>query len=368
MTLGKALIKYRERVTVLKKGFLQETYRIEQILRHRISQIPLREVSTVDIAEYRDSRLISLNPKTNQRISPATVRLELALLSNLFEIAIVEWGECDDNPVKRVRKPKSPPGRERRLASREEKRILDYAKKHSNRELYSIIVLALETAMRQSEILGLTWDNINFKTSVARLPDTKNGTIRDVPLSVKALEVIMQLGRKDSGRVFSYTPAGLKSTWRTAMLNLNIQDLHFHDLRHEAISRLFELGSLDMMEVAAISGHKSLSMLKRYTHLKAHRLVKKLAGARNKARQVMLYNIVPYPAAVADSADGYRIEFLDWADLCVTDPSLHHALDKAQAALLKTLVRGLRDGNALPQPSEVVEQGQANVILVDPLG
>lgn len=306
MTLRDALHEYRVRVSIHKKGYAQECYRIERIASSSLCAEGrlTRDVTSVEIAEYRDCRLLDLNPRTGQTISPATVRLELSLLSNLFEIGRIEWGICDDNPVLKVRKPKSPPGRERRLTPREDRQILKFAFNQTNPELYSIIVLAVETAMRQGEILNLTWDNIKLKPGIAILPDTKNGTRRDVPLSLKAREALIRLGVRESGRVFSYTSAGLKSTWRYMLQRLGIEDLHFHDLRHEAISRLFELGTLDMMEVAAISGHKSLSMLKRYTHLKAQRLVKKLEGGRSKGRQVILTNLVPYPALVSPMAGG----------------------------------------------------------------
>ncbi|MGS1401201.1 tyrosine-type recombinase/integrase (plasmid) [Pseudomonas aeruginosa] len=163
----------------------------------------MREITSVDIATYRDERLQQLNGKTGQQISPATVRLEMSLLSNLFELGRIEWGICDDNPVLKVRKPKMPPGRERRLTSREERLILRYAHNYGNSELYAIIIVALETAMRQGEILNLSWEHINLKTRIAHLPDTKNGTRRDVPLSIKARDALIQLGVAGNGRVFS---------------------------------------------------------------------------------------------------------------------------------------------------------------------
>jgi len=178
MTLRDALHEYRVRVSIHKKGYAQECYRIERIASSALCSDGrlARDVTSVEIATYRDSRLQDLNHKTGKPISPATVRLELSLLSNLFEIGRIEWGICDDNPVLKVRKPKSSPGRERRLAAREERQILKFAFNHANPELYSIIVLAIETAMRQGEILNLTWDNIKLKPGIAILPDTKNGT------------------------------------------------------------------------------------------------------------------------------------------------------------------------------------------------
>lgn len=283
-----ALEHYRAQVSILKKGYEQEKYRIVQICRSFLGYKTVRDITSVDIATYRDRRLSEINPRTQRPLSPATVRLEMSLLSNFFDIARIEWGWCDGNPVTNVRKPKTPPGRDRRLTPREERMILRYAHSHSNPELYSIIVLALETAMRQGEILQLRWERLNLKTRIAHLPETKNGSKRDVPLSIRARDALVRLGTKSTGPVFAYTNHGIKSTWRFMLQKLRIEDLHFHDMRHEAVSRLFELGTLDMMEIAAISGHKSLSMLKRYTHLKAQRLVSKLEGNRSKGRQHIL--------------------------------------------------------------------------------
>ncbi|EHC5911056.1 tyrosine-type recombinase/integrase, partial [Salmonella enterica subsp. enterica serovar Eastbourne] len=92
-----------------------------------------------------------------------------------------------------------------------------------------------------------------------------------------------------SGTVFHYKSTGFKSAWRVALQKLKIENLHFHDLRHEAISRLFELGTLNVMEVAAISGHKSLNMLKRYTHLRAYQLVSKLDTRRRQSQKIATY-------------------------------------------------------------------------------
>jgi len=267
LTLREGLIKYQQSISILKKGYVQESYRIKQLLRWPDAELQMREIGSPNIAKYRDERLAQVNPKTGKPISPSTVRLEMSLLSSLFDIGCIEWGACDNNPVKNVRKPPPSPGRDRRISPREERLILRYCKNHATTDLYSIFVLALETAMRQGELLKLEWEHINLRVGIAHLPETKNGTKRDVPLSIKARSALLRMGVKQRGRVFSYTPNGLKSAWRIMMQRLGIEDLHFHDTRHEAASRLSELGRLDIMEIAAITGHKSLAMLKRYTHL-----------------------------------------------------------------------------------------------------
>lgn len=368
LTLKDAFETYKARVSILKKGYEQEKYRIDQISRSFLGSIVVKDITSVNIATYRDQRLLLENPRTKRMLSPSTVRLEMSLLSNFFDIARIEWGICGDNPVANVRKPKPPPGRDRRLTSREDRLILRYAYGHSNALFYSIIVLALETAMRQGEILGLQWEHINVRTRIAHLPETKNGTKRDVPLSLKAVEALIRLGTKPHGKVFSYTSNGLKSTWRFMRQKLNIEDLHFHDLRHEAVSRLFELGTLDMMEVAAISGHKSLSMLKRYTHLKAQRLVRKLEGNKHKGKQVVFDHLIPYPATVQEENNQYLVKILDFDGLIANGTCLDTAIHAAQNALLRHILTAMRESVTLPQPDQYLEAViESHVIMIDPM-
>lgn len=367
--MSAALETYRGKVSLLKKGYEQERYRIEQISRSFLGALVVRQVTSVNIATYRDARLQELNSKTGKPISPATVRLEMSLLSNFFDICRIEWGYCDDNPVLKVRKPKPPPGRDRRLTPREDRQILRYSALYSNRELFSIVVIALESAMRQSEILGLTWENINLKTRIVHLPATKNGSKRDVPLSFKAKEALLRLGVKTEGKVFGYTKEGIKTTWRVMMQRLGIVNLHFHDMRHEACSRLFELGTLDVMEIAAITGHKSLAMLKRYTHLRAQRLVRKLEGNRNKGRQAIFDNLVPYPALVEEEDGRCEVRLLDFEGLSVVGSTLSEALRLAGDGLLRHIINAMKNGvERLPEPDEFLESvDQSKVVMIDPL-
>lgn len=368
LTLSEGLDRYREKVSILKKGYAQESYRIAHILKSPIASKRMRDVTSPDIADYRDSRLKELNLRTGKSISPATVRLEMSLLSNIFDIARIEWGACDVNPVSNVRKPKSPPGRDRRLTPREERRILRYCHSHTTSELYSIVILAIETAMRQGEILKLEWEHVNLRNRIAHLPDTKNGCKRDVPLSIKARDALIRLGVKTKGRVFKYTSNGLKSAWRIMMLRLAIEDLHFHDLRHEACSRLFELGTLDIMEIAAISGHKSLAMLKRYTHLKASKLVKKLEGNKHRGQQVVLNHLVPYPAIAQRTAAGVTVRVLDFESVVGLGDTREIALQNAQDALLRHLMISLRDRVPIPAPDQYLDPvDEADIIMLDPL-
>lgn len=367
-TLREALEMYRDRVSIFKKGHAQERYRINLYCRYPIADMRMRSISSVDIAKFRDDRLVEISPRTGNQLKPATVRLDLALLSDLFRIGKIEWGICDDNPVANVRKPKLPPGRDRRLTPREERMILRDCAKRGKTQLMAIIQLALETAMRQGELLALRWEFVNLKGRIVHLPETKNGSKRDVPLTMLARDILAAQGVKASGPVFTYKSNGLKSSWKWMINKLGIEDLHFHDLRHEAISRLVERGVFDLMEVAAISGHKSLAMLKRYTHLKAQRLVKKLDAGTNKGKAAVLSHLVPYPAHVKAGGDNVQIHFPDFERLHVAGPSLETTIGVAQDALLRQILTLMRNGKPIPPPDHYLDSYDAAQIMhLDPL-
>jgi integrase len=146
-----------------------------------------------------------------------------------------------------------------------------------NRELSPFVILAIETGMRRSELVRLQWCNIDIKTRVAHLPDTTNGEPRDVPLSTRAVTTLRELAlRTGSPSVFGSSRNALRLSWEHARKRAGLTDLRFHDLRHEAVSRLFEK-VFNVIEVGTISGHTELRMLRRHTHLRAASLAEKLA-------------------------------------------------------------------------------------------
>lgn len=368
MIFHEVLTRYRDTVSTLKKGYQQERHRISTILKSNLASLDITAITPIEVSDYRDMRLATLNTKTNTLINPATVRGELNLLSAIFGVAIQEWRIVEANPVASVRKPKASRGRTRRLEPREERGIVKYCASRDNQEMGTIIALALETAMRQGEILALEWRNINIRRQVAHLPDTKNGTPRDVPLSAVAVKILKEHAlqrRVDDVKVFRYGSAGLKSAWRTMMLSLGYQDLHFHDLRHEATSRLFELGTLDIMEIASITGHKSLAMLKRYTHLRVEKIVRKLDAAKTHASRLIQRYMVPYPVDVTHDDGQWIVEVPDIEGLTERDPDRQEALRKASYQLLRALLHSMRSGERVPQPS-THETGK-DLIFIDPL-
>jgi len=232
-----------------------------------MSHRTLAKLTSADVATYRDERL--------QRVAPATVVRELSTVSHCIDIATREWGLwLPRNPVKLVRRPPIPRGRTRRLLDGEEHRLLDACDGGRTPPLRPLIILAIETGMRRGELLDLQWQHIDFKLSIAHLTSTKNGDNRDVPLSRRAITTLQKLladGVKHE-RLFPTTGNAVRLAFEHLRIRAGMADFRFHDLRHEGISRLFEKG-LTIMEVATISGHQELRMLKRYTHLRAADLV-----------------------------------------------------------------------------------------------
>ena len=143
-----------------------------------------------------------------------------------------------------------------------------------NKLIRSILIIAIETGMRRSELVSICWSNLDLDQRTLHLPITKNGHPRTIPLSTKAVEIIRNVPCIDE-RVFPITANALRLAWERLRRRAGITNLHFHDLRHEAISRFFERG-LSVPEVALISGHRDYRMLFRYTHLRAEDVAKKL--------------------------------------------------------------------------------------------
>jgi len=270
-TLGDLLRKYEKEVTPQKKGSGKEKYRIRILQKSQLSGVALRDLKSHHITKFREERL--------KEVSAGTVLKDLGLLSSVINTGATEWGlenVLRTNPVSIISKPRAPRARDRRLEAGELERLLS-ACLSPNPWIRPVVLFAIETGMRRGEILSLTWENVHLDKRYVHLPDTKNGDSRDVPLSHLALQLLRELTRngRDDQVGFPLHYEALKSAWRRACCRANIIDLRFHDLRHEATSRFFEKG-LNVMEVAAITGHKDLRMLQRYTHLRAEELALKL--------------------------------------------------------------------------------------------
>ena len=273
-TLAEALEQYEREIGPTKKRPDGVTAYARRWKAQPLAERTIASLTPLDFAKYRDARL-------EEGLSGNSVRLELGFVRHLYTIGIKEWGWPIENPVQKIRMPKVAPGRDRRLRDGEEQRLFDAIAKTStrNRYLEPIVRLALETGARQGEILALEWQHIDFDGPTAFLPDTKTDEPRKIPLSPAAYELLWDLGVRDgvsAGRVFPIGQMAVVHAFQRACKRAEIENLRFHDLRHEATSRLFEKG-FNPMEAASVTGHKTLQMLKRYTHLRAEDLARKLA-------------------------------------------------------------------------------------------
>lgn len=264
------LKRYRETVTPLKRGTTEEAIRLKALERRRLAKLSLVNVTPQAVAAFRDERL--------SECSPATVIRDLAVLSSIFNHARREWGINFVNPVQMVRKPAAPPGRDRILSAPEESRLIAAAAPEGRRNplLQPLLIVALETAMRRGELLALRWEHVHFDRRCAYLPMTKNGSSRWVPLSGRAIAALEGLARPTQGIVFSIAPAALDKCFKRACGRAGIENMRFHDLRHTAATRL-SLKLPNAIELAAVTGHQSLQMLKRYYHPTIEMLSAKLA-------------------------------------------------------------------------------------------
>jgi len=270
-TLYEALARYAREVTPKKKSAKRESERIKVWQANPLAQRFMSKLRGADFADYRDSR-------REEGAAENTIRLELMLISHVFSTAVKEWRmEGLRNPISTMTLPAGSNERTRRLQEGEEASLLK-ALTAEGSYYAPVATFAIETAMRRGEILGLLWGAVDLQKKIAKLADTKNNEPRDVPLSSRSIAILKGLPRPigQAAKVFPITQSGLIGAFRRACAAAEIEDLRLHDLRHEATSRFFERG-LNVAEVAAITGHKTWSQLRRYTQLRAEDLARKLA-------------------------------------------------------------------------------------------
>ncbi|RQH00192.1 site-specific integrase [Paraburkholderia dinghuensis] len=281
------LKRYAKEVSPKKKGGDGEIIRILKLRKDKLAAYKVAELTSKVMSDYRDRRLAG--DSENKPVTGSTVNRELTLIRHVLTVAVKDWGiPIEGNPVSGMRRPKENRARTRRLSSDEEKWLLAELTPSPRDEngrfgpggcrnewVLPVVVVAIETAMRRSEILALRWVDVFLDDRYVRLLDSKNGEARDVPLSTKAAATLSALPRDPSGHVFPITGEALKKAFTRACERAGIENLHFHDLRHEATSRLAT--RLDnILELSAVTGHKTVQMLKRYYHPRASDLARKL--------------------------------------------------------------------------------------------
>jgi integrase len=271
LTVADLVKRYRDEVVPRKRGGAIETIILNAFLRHSIAGTKLSELRATQFGTYRDERLT--------KVKPATIKRQLGLIQHIFEVARIEWNiPLAINPVKAIRKPKADNPRERRLREGEWGRLMTACEQCRNPIVGPVLHFAIETGMRRGELLNAKWRDLNWSDHTLRIPITKNGHARTIPLTPRALEVLADRGcvHENGDLIFPVSAEAVKLAWQRLVTRAGIEDLHFHDLRHEAVSRFFELG-LTVPEVALISGHKDPRMLFRYTHLKAEDVAKRIS-------------------------------------------------------------------------------------------
>lgn len=257
VTLRQLVERYRDNVTIRKRRAETEKIVLNAFLRHSICDHPISRLTTMHFAEYRDQRL--------KTVKPSTLRRELGTIGHLFTVARIEWGlPIKRSPLADLRIEGIQDRRERRLRPGEWERLMEAAKSRRNPHVIPIIILAVETGMRRGEILAMKWEHFDQDTRSLLIPKAKNGHARIIPLSSRATSLLSDLPRKGD-RIFPMAPNAFRLSWQRVRDRASLHDLHFHDLRHEAVSRFFERG-LTMPEVALVSGHRDTRMLFRYAH------------------------------------------------------------------------------------------------------
>ncbi len=258
MVLREVLVRYAEEVSPTKRGERWEVMRLRMMARDTLGDVLLAELASAHLAAWRDRRL--------KEVQPASVTREMNLLSAVLTRAVKEWGYLQNNPLSSVQRPRTPEPRNRRITDDEIKRLLLACGYNRETTLETVqarvgacLLFAIETAMRAGEICGLTWNRVNLAQRIAHLDKTKNGTARDVPLSKEAIRLIKQVQGVDERLVFGILAEQLDALFRKAKARAMIDDLHFHDTRREALTRL--AAKVDVMTLAKISGHRDLRIL-----------------------------------------------------------------------------------------------------------
>ena len=230
--------------------------------------MPISKITVELVEQYRVRRLNEYVQGTTKLTTPATVNREVALIKAILSRA-VQWGWLDKNPIQGMAMLKEPPGRVRYLTEDEERRLMEAMK--SRPLLRRVVVFAMNTGMRQGEILHLKWSDVDLEAGFVHIPDSKSGRRRDVPLNQTALSVLKELEPGPPQALVFATSTGrpytnLRRDFKKALERAGIQDFRFHDLRHTFASRLAMAG-ISPLVLKELLGHSSIAMTSRYSHL-----------------------------------------------------------------------------------------------------
>lgn len=261
-TLLDALEKYRDTVSITKKGAKWEVTRINKFINTMsFIKVKLEDLKPAHFAQWRDDQ--------TKKLAPASIIREMNILQSVLDTARREWHWIEENPLVDVRKPTKPAPRDRRISQSEIDAITaklgyveDMAISTKRQQVAVAFLFALETAMRAGEIFGLTWDRVVLSDRYVSLLETKNGDKRNVPLSTRAAELLNKLQGINEKYVFDTNSDIASVVFRKARIAAQVEDLHFHDTRHEACTRLAR--KLPVLDLARMIGHRDLKSLMIY--------------------------------------------------------------------------------------------------------
>jgi integrase len=266
-TFGAVVRRYQDQELPKHRSGASEVHMLNHLHRHWLAAVPCAQLSSVHLAAYRDERL--------KQVKPGTVRRTFNLLRPMLDIAREEWGaQVQGNPARTVSVRVGDDSRTERFSRGQWQRFLAALRRRRNPEVLRAVELALETSMRRSELLNLTWEEIDLEAGTAHLPITKNGHPRTVALSPRAIALLLA-GPTRQGAVLQCSANAIKCAFARARAEAGLETLCFHQARHEAISRMWEVG-LNETEIANQSGHRDWKMLRRYSHVQAETLADKL--------------------------------------------------------------------------------------------
>ncbi|WP_018276003.1 site-specific integrase [Teredinibacter turnerae] len=270
-TLADACLRYRDEISPKKKSYRTEYNRLNKFSRQPFASLTLEALTAKHLYDWIED--------VSRTLKSSSVNRDLNLLSAVLEQA-KRWQWTDKNPVRGLRRPKNPQPRDRRISAKEIQQVMDalgfdgQTINRSRHELAVAFLLAIETAMRQGELWQLKWEDVYLEKRYLRLHDTKNGTRRDVPLSSEAVRLftLLQPGRGE--KVFKSNQASSGTIFRRCLKQAGIYNMHFHDTRHEAISRLAQ--KIPVLDLARLTGHKDIKMLMVYYNASAEEIAKQL--------------------------------------------------------------------------------------------
>lgn len=270
-TLRDAMAKYSAEVSPTKKGARWEQVRLKKLLRHPIADLKLCELTCDDFQRWI----------ADQTIAAGSINRELALLRSVLETSRKKWKWHNGQPMLDVDRPTNPPPRDRRIPEAEVAQVLIALQWYDAKPIRAVrdevavgFLLALETAMRQGEIWGLEWQRVHLEARYVALLETKNGSKRNVALSRRAVTLLEKLEPKPQGRVFRFSQQTASTVFLRETKAMGIKDLHFHDTRHEAITRLAQ--KIPVTDLARMVGHKDLKSLMIYYNATASEIAARL--------------------------------------------------------------------------------------------